>query len=64
MKTLERQETTWNETELKDLMLHIFHKVEDQTIETDQQLLAEVRNGLKPLLHSSITNAKEQEEHQ
>ncbi|SFQ15211.1 hypothetical protein SAMN05518683_1199 [Salibacterium halotolerans] len=59
MKTLKRQDTSWNEKELKDLMLHIFHRVEDQTVETDQQLMAEVRNGLKPLIHSSNTNNRE-----
>ncbi|MGY4691444.1 hypothetical protein [Salibacterium sp. K-3] len=59
MKTLERQDTTWNEKELKDLMLRIFHRVEDQTVETDDQLMTEIRNGLKPLIHSSNTNDRE-----
>ncbi|MDQ0300159.1 hypothetical protein J2S78_002606 [Salibacterium salarium] len=50
MKTIKQQETKLDENELIDLMLNIYQKVEDQTIETDQQLMTEVRNGLKPLL--------------
>ncbi|MCA0971407.1 hypothetical protein LCM20_12450 [Halobacillus litoralis] len=48
VQTLEKEETCFTKQELWQLMTGIHQKVENQTIQTDRQLIDEVMNEVRP----------------
>lgn len=50
MEVMERQQTKLNKSNLKGLMLGVYEKVENESIQTDRQIIDEVMEQLRPII--------------